>query len=371
MAPVLLKVLEFLRTIRIASKRFPGRGSSLLALLGRKLKQWWRFCLGKFGRPKPAVRPFHGTEASSYSVSDASAVVSEYVVAASHVPASASRSSLHDRTQGQPATLGVPAISVDPPHVHHPHPLYGRGILNRSTVSIQSRASDRLSIITNSRESIRPPLGQPSRLPRGIHRQFGRGPDPSRSRERATRPSSPTGTTRPHTPHRPPSIRTNLSSPAPGDGRVSPVVQSPASSITHELRSALSMHERGRIRSQSTMMAVDVENPSTDSLPTSFSSNPPQITDEPPVIDHLTARLSPDFPAVNLPGSPTDNSLPENRFIQLINSEQVPRYTKDVTMQVGHSSYLYTLTPLCRSREETPYDVYPLTTEFPQYVVIQ
>jgi hypothetical protein len=348
MAPVLLKVLEFLRIIRIATKRFPGRrGSSLLlALLGRKLKQWWRFWLGKFGRPKPAVRPFRGTEASSYSVSDASAVVSEYVVAASHVPASASRSSL---TQGQPATLGVhlpvPAISVDPPHVHHPlHPLDGRGILNRSTgnLSIQSRASDRLSIITNSRESSRPPPGQPSRLPRGTHRQFGRGPDPSRSRERATRPTTPA--TRPNTPHRPLSIRTNLSSPAPGDGRVSPVVQSPASSYTHEPRSALSMHERGRTRRQSTMTAVDVEYPSTDSLPTSSSTNPPQITDEPLAIDPLTARSSPDFPAVNLPiepGSPTSSNpstlVPEGRFVQLINSDQIPRYEKNATVQVGYT----------------------------------
>ena len=351
MAPVLLKVLEFLRIIRIATKRFPGRGCSILASLGRKLTQWWRFWLGKFGRPKPAVRPSRGTEASSYSVSDASAVVSEYhvvQVAASHVPASASRSSLHDRTQGQlgPATLGVhlpvPAISVDPPHVHHPlHPL---GILNRSTASIQSRASDRLSIITNSRESIRPPLGQPSRLPRGTHRQFGRGPDPSRSRERATRPSSPTDTTRPHTPHRPPSVRTNLSSPAPGDGRVSPVLQSPASSFTHEPWSAPSMHERGRTRRESTMMAVDIENPSTDSLPTS-STNPPQITDEPLAIDTSTARLSSDVSTVNLsiePGSPTSPnpsilSVPEGRFVQLINSEQIPRYEKNATMQVGYT----------------------------------
>ena len=344
MAPVLLKVLEFLRIIRIATKRFPGRGCSILASLGRKLTQWWRFWLGKFGRPKPAVRPFRGTEASSYSVSDASAVVSEYhvvQVAASHVPASASRSSLHDRTQVQPATLGVhlpvPAISVDPPHVHHPlHPL---GILNRSTASIQSRASDRLSIITNSRESIRPPLGQPSRLPRGTHRQFGRGPDPSRSRERATRPTTPA--TRPNTPHRPPSVRTNLSSPAPGDGRVSPVLQSPASSFTHQPWSAPSMHERGRTRRESTMMAVDIENPSTDSLPTS-STNPPQITDEPLAIDTSTARLSFNSTA-NLstePGSPSSTPLilvPEGRFVQLINSEQIPRYEKNATMQVGYT----------------------------------
>jgi hypothetical protein len=88
------------------------------------------------------------------------------------------------------------SLSVDHPH-GSPQPLRTRG-LNRS---FRSRASDRFSIITTSRDSIRATRGQPSRLPRATHRQFGRGPDPSRSRERPTRPSSRPNTpsTRPHT----------------------------------------------------------------------------------------------------------------------------------------------------------------------------
>jgi hypothetical protein len=69
----------------------------------------------------------------------------------------------------------------------------------------------------------------------------------------------------------------------------------------------------------------------------------PQITEEPLAIDHSF----PDPPAVDLhhelvPSSPTSSNLttleyavPEGRFVQLINSDQIPRYTKDATMRVG------------------------------------
>jgi hypothetical protein len=72
---------------------------------------------------------------------------------------------------------------------HNPlHPLGERGLVNRSSeslsaASIQSRFSDSFSIITNSRDSIRA-THPSSRLPRATHRQFGRGPDPSRLIER-------------------------------------------------------------------------------------------------------------------------------------------------------------------------------------------
>ena len=371
MAPV-LKVLEFLRiVIRIAAKRFPGRCSSLLAILGRKLNKWWRLWLGNFRRPKPADHPFCGTEASVRAVSGGSAVVSEYVVAASQVPASASASqaSLHGR---RPVTLGVhipaPATLSADPHDYPLHPPGGGGDLNRSfgnpsLISIQSRASaDRRSIITNSRESMRAPPGEPSRLPRGTHRQFGRGPNPnlSRSRERPTRP--PTPTTRPNTPHRPPSITTSLASSTRGGDRASPVIQSPASSFTHEPWSRPPIREN--IRRQSTMLAVDVQNPSTDSLP---SINPAQITDEPFAIDSPTVHSS-ESSSVDVrlerhhePVSPTSSIhstaayfIPEGRVVQLIQSEQIPRYARNAKMQVDHSVlFLHTYTSLQSPRGDT------------------
>ena len=386
MALVLRALLEFLRIIRIARgciSRFPDRGASLLALLGRKLNWWWRFWeknFGDFGRPKSAERRFLETKASSYPVSltGSSAVVREYVVAASYVPPSASHSSLHEQTEGQPTvtqaaqTIGVhppvlDTLSVNHPYAfnpaggpHHlPHPLDGRTLQvgsrstgNLSAVSNRSRASDRYSIITNSRESLRATDGQPPRSPRAPHRQFGRGPDPardpSRSRERPTRPSTPT--TRPHSPtHWHPS-RLEISTALPpthGDGGPNPVVQPPASSShAHEPLSPSPMSKIRRRRSST--IDVDIQNPSTESLPIFSSVNPPQITDEPFAMDK-TVHSSSDSLAMNLrdepaPGSPMSSNyptsenfdLPEGRFVQLINSDQIPRYDMNATMQVGY-----------------------------------
>ena len=331
MAPVLEFLRILIRLARDVIKRFPGRGATLRVLafrvLGRKLNLFW---FGQFGRPKrakPAERPSLGTQASSYSVSGGSAVAREYVIAASYVPASASHPSLHEHTEMQP-----------------PSPLYhlSESVVNRrsgspSAASIESRASDTNSIKTNSLDSIHSTRGQPSQLPGGSHRQIGRGPNPSQSRERVTRPPAPT--TRPNTPVRPPSITTNLPSLTHGEDRVDPVVQSPASAYTHGPRSLPYMRENSR--RQSVVMAVDIQNLSTDSLP---SINPPQITGEPFAMDSPTVQ-SPDS-AVDVrlerhyePSSPTpsnhptlDLSMPESRSLQLIHSEQVPRYTKGVTM---------------------------------------
>ena len=365
MAPVLNVLLEILRILRFARdyiKRFPGRGASLLALLGRKLTAWWRFWrgkLGSYGGRKPAKRPFVGTKASSYSVSSGSTTVGGYVVAASYVPPSASHPSLHDRTDGQqqqPATIVYPggthppviaSLSVDHPYGHNPpHALGTRGLATRSSgnlsaASIQSRASDRFSIITTSRDSLRAPHGQPSRLPRAAHRQFGRGPDPSRSRERATRPNTPS--TRPHTPPNPPPLEiiTNLPSAAHGSGRVSPLVPPSASSAyTHEPLSP-PINEIRR-RQSSTSFVVDVQFPSTESLPISPSTTNAPVTEEPLALESTTAHSSPDSPVI--PGTPAssiaetlDYYLPEGRFVQLINSDQIPRYTKDASMQVEYT----------------------------------
>ncbi|KAI0000136.1 hypothetical protein BJV74DRAFT_144743 [Russula compacta] len=364
---VLLKVLRTLRFARDYIGRLPGRWASLFPFLRRKSNAWWRFWLGKPGTTfqglKPAEPPSVSTRETSYSVSEGSAVVREYVVAASTVPASASH---RERTEGQPATA-TPAVgihrrtstssSLDYPH-NQPRP---RRLDSLSAVSIQSRSSDSYSIIINSRESIRAPaVGQPSRVARATHRQFGRGPDPSRSRERQSRSSSPTS--RPHSIHQRPDIEiitTNVSFSAHGEGRDSPVIPHSASSYTHELLSP--PYPLGTRRGQS-LTSVDIQNPSTESLPISSPTDPPPLTDEPFTIDSASVHS---FPISTMADShdessqhspivspPTwDYTLPDGRFVQLINSEQIPRYTKDVTIP----------------RESTPYDVAPLTTTFPYY----
>ena len=377
MAPILEVLLEFLRILRFARDyitRSPGRWASLLPFLHRKLSAWWRrFRQGKpstFRGPKPAEPPSLSTRATSYSVSEDSAVVREYVVAASTVPASASHPDLSERAERQPATA-IPAVVVHPstltslsvghPYPHHPHPLVGnpphpfdgRSLDNRSlsVVSIQSRASDRYSIITNSRESMRAPaVGQPSRVPRATHRQFGRGPDPSRSRERHSISRPPSPVSRPHSIHQRPHIEiitTNQPVSGHGEGKDSPLVPPSTSSNTHEPLSPPLTHGTRR-RQSSTSVVVDIQTPSTESLPIS-PTNPPRLTDEPFAIDSATAHSSPTSTTADLHDessqhspivSPPESFLPDGRFVQLINSDQVPRYTKDVTMQVDYTIVL-------------------------------
>lgn len=286
MAPALaLKVLlEFLRTVRFARdyvERFPRRAASLLAFVGRKLNLWWRFWLGNLGsagRPKPADRPFLGTEASSHSVSGGSAVAREYVVAASFVPAPGGHQSLrvHTDSEREPET-SAHTIGVDPrvvvsPSIDHPqdsspsHPLGRRGLVISSSlhssgspggVNVQSRASDRFSIITDSPESIGTPVGQKSQL-------F------------IAASSSPT--------HHPPS---------------------PSPSAVNAIRR----------RGSPTNVALNVQN-----------SSPGSLTADP----HDETKSS--NPATS------NYSVPKDHVVRLIDSEEIPRYTKDIKMQVGYTT---------------------------------
>jgi hypothetical protein len=204
MAPLLHRkiFLTFLSKLRFAgdyTKYCLGRLALLLAFLasasGRKFSKWWHSRSGKPGTSqletlKPAEPPFRGTEANSYSVSGGPATVKQYTVAASSVPASASLPSLHERVERQPdlataapmvdtRAVTPPALAnlpADLPHGHNPlHSLGGRGLVNLtsgnpSAASIQSRASDRFSIITTSRDSLRATHGQqPSRNPATIY----------------------------------------------------------------------------------------------------------------------------------------------------------------------------------------------------------
>ncbi|KAH9962940.1 hypothetical protein BC827DRAFT_182701 [Russula dissimulans] len=337
MASVLEALFKFLRILRVARdhlqlERFPGRGASLLSLLVREFNALWRFCLGKPGASlslKPAERPFPGTKTRPSSVSGSSAVVKEYVIAASTIPTSASHLTLNEYVPPEAVAIVIPPptpanLSVNASYT--PVLFEGKNLAHRSSgnLSIQSRASDRLSIITTSRDSIRAPLGQPSRAPRAAHLQFGRGPGPSRSREVSRSPSPIAYAASPQ-----PRVEidtTNVPSSVNNDGTDSPVAQ-PSSSYQHEPLSPLPVHGH-RSRQSLTSVVVAIQNPSTESVP---------------VYQHdersLLSRIS------------TEYFLPEGRFIQLIHSDQVPRYTKDIKI----------------SREETHYDVKPLTTTFPYY----
>ncbi len=100
-------------------------------------------------------------------------------------------------------------------------------------------------------------------------------------------------------------------------------------------------HRRGQ---SSTSVVVGIENPSTESLPRSHLVDSPPPPEELYWFSHcpsIPASNPPDLPEELPQLTPTDSSsipnldLPGGRFLQLIVSEQVPRYTKGVTVQVN------------------------------------
>ncbi|KAN0131684.1 hypothetical protein V8E53_010526 [Lactarius tabidus] len=185
---------------------------------------------------------------------------------------------------------------------------------NRSCtgLSIHSRTSARLSIIQSHHPASLNPLLQLRGNPKAAHRQFGWGPSTDNLE-----------------------VTSNL----------------------HASVNPTGVH--GHHLAQSSMsVAVQIENPSTESLPRSQLVDPPTLQEEPYSIGTPTVHSSPSNPP-NLPeGSPQlaptaslifDLEMPEGRFMQMIVSEQVPRYSKSVTVP----------------RERRYYEIEPLTTKFP------
>lgn len=340
--PVLPRLLGILRFARDYFKRFPCQWASFLTFLSRMLQRSWLTNPRTSPSPKPFAPSFLGIRANPYSVSDGLAVVRECTIAASHVPASASYPDLHECAERQQATV-APTGCISSPTLDsffvNPHPFGGTSHVNRSSgnlsvASIQSRAGDRLSFITNPHESIHPPFSEPRRVHGPIYRQYGRGPDPSR----LSRPPSPLN--HPHTSHQPPRleiITTDLPSPGHGDGNVNPVVWPSASfSYTHELLSSPSMHGSRRKQTAASML-VDIQNPSTGPFRTSSSTHRQQIADEPFSIDSETAPSSPvsdpatlrdEFLLSSAASAKSSFYLPDGRTVRLFTSDQVPRYTK-------------------------------------------
>jgi hypothetical protein len=99
--------------------------------------------------------------------------------------------------------------------------------------------------------------------------------------------------------------------------------------------------DENRRNPSSASVVFNIQGPSTESPPIFSSINPGQLTEAPGVIETVTPYLSPVTAAADPHDEASihslatlDNLLPEGRDVQLINSDQVPRYTKGVTMQV-------------------------------------
>jgi hypothetical protein len=82
-----------------------------------------------------------------------------------------------------------------------------------------------------------------------------------------------------------------------------------------------------------TRISFRVQNPSSESLPTT-SIYAQEITEEPIVMDTSIDISLPDRAKTASLNSYTASvlALPEGRILQLITSDQIPRYTKNVTM---------------------------------------
>jgi hypothetical protein len=352
MSSLLLKNLRIVHLVRRYIGCTSSRCALFLAILRRKLSEWWDQWPGKPGPSKPAASesslPCTG-HAGLCSAPGGPVVLRGYGVAASNVPASASQGSLgmHVGAEGQPATAPpsptAAPISVEQSYGPDPGPSYPirRSSSNVSIASTQS-SSERLSRITASRKAQHSPDGQPAELPRSPHHQFGRGRDPSRSRGQLSRSPSPrrplsmtqqlhhfdvTQTVVPTHPHADGRISTT-------DGPQSPADMPSLPYNTQEpQRTPLT-----RQKQKTSSLDVNVQSPSLESLAISTHSRPliegpmaisptqPSIASS--VTDHHeTASQRPSFEA-------SEYFLPEGRELHLINSEQIPRYSKNITMQV-------------------------------------
>ena len=343
-------ILCKLRSSRVFFHHFFRRWALFLAFLGRRLCVWRLWDQVWDDRKRGTFPRVEQAKLSSPCTRNG-LELREYVVAASYIPASVTRSASHPASlhhalqQPQPATsLGIPLapadFSVGPPsHPDHVNPSSVSGARiepnRRSSDSrVRRRSSDRRSTTqTHSRESSLTPVSPPTPSPRAPHRQFGPGPSLPPSRESSRSPSP--------TPQLPleidvfPYPRTQV------DRRNSPITPPSVTSYGHVQPSPSSIHGHRR-RQSSTSVVVGIVNPSTDSLPHRFFTDGPPLTEEPYTMDSPISYLS--IPDIDLheglpqhrPTTPSPSDLPAGRFLQLVNSEQVPRYTKEVTVQVDY-----------------------------------
>jgi len=373
MASLLGALLELLRILRSSVKdhirRIPRScWVLLLVYLSRKWSEWW--CPwprkpGTHGNTKPADPSFPGGRGSSCSVSCSSA---RHVarVAASTVPASAntvdrqSRDGAESQSSPSPPPISD-TLPVDPSPDLNPisHWVGERSPTNHSSGNVSIQISgDRSSAISISRTSSRASVqkDRASQDPRAIHRQFGPGPGASRPRGRSSRSPSP---------------QPSLINPQTPTG-----FPSPASSHTRDQLSSPAIH---RVKQKTTSIDWDIQNPSTESLPnTSLPvTNLQQVTEAlmrgetstgPPsrISPAVGSETAPQHSHMASSAPPNHVMLPEGRIPQLINSDQIPRYTKNNMTQVHyffHSHAVFTY--VNRPRGDKLRFVKRLTTTFP------
>ena len=359
---ILLEILRRLRPAKDHIERFLRCWPSLLAYLVRKMREsrfLWPSKPGTIRNPKPAESSFRRDGPGFPSVSSGSVCtggIGGYVVAASTVPTSADQPMGHGRAELQPDTAPptptLATLTVDPPWAQGPsmtNYTVGSSHANHSSgnLSVQSRASSRPSTISFSRTSLCAPVqnDRPSQDPRATYRQFGRGPGTSRPRGRSSRSPSPQPSLNTAQPDRLDIARTGAHTYTQPDGAISSTTV--PQGLMDLRSSAFHTQEwpgQRAIRPQkkrTTSIGLNVQNPSMESLPTT-SINAQEITEEPMAMStstHPSLHISPSDRAetasqISRTASSSTSvfALPEGCFLQLITSDQIPRYTKNVTM---------------------------------------
>jgi hypothetical protein len=346
MASALKVVLAFLHKLYSSGnhfKRFARRLALLLAFLGPRFSIWLRSLHRKSGTTRrkstPIEPPSPRATASSRTVSRDSAGLRENLVACSTVPTLASVPNLQDpdRSTRQPATTipsggaflppGADSLTADHAPCLTSSPDERTPANPGSTsLSVYSSASDRRNIITHSLESLHASVDQPSRLSRTTHRDPGQGQDTSQSIERQFR-SSPTDRLC-QFPR--PDIDISFDTHVDSDDRNTPSI-SPA------------------VPPSLTSVVLDVHNSAAEPLPTSFSTNSQRLMDESYVIGSPPAHYPPLYSTAEEssqrlpPASLIMPGLPECCSLWLMHSNDVPRYSKDIKMQVNTSSSILPL----------------------------
>ncbi|KAH9165138.1 hypothetical protein EDB89DRAFT_340621 [Lactarius sanguifluus] len=345
-------IIYKLRSTRGFVRLFIRRWVLFLAFLGRRLGVWRP---GPWDNRKRCSFP-KAEQTQALATRSASHPSLHYMSRATREP------QLQSPTASDTPHIPAANLTVEPlSHRDHVNPssvFDARIDLNRRSTgdsSIRRRSSDRPSIMqTHSRESLPMPVSQPTQFPRAPHRHFGRGPSVSLSRT-SSRSPSPT----PQLPR----FEIDVTNPHQVDRRDSPIHPPSVTSHGHTQPSPPSIRGQDR-RQSSTSVVVGVVNPSTDSLPAPprILTDGPPLTEEPYAIDSPTDHLSvpdtldlreglPQYSPTSSSSSVTSNfDPPAGRSLQLITPEQVPRYTKDVTVP----------------RESTDYEIPPLTRTFPQ-----
>jgi hypothetical protein len=276
MQRVLFKLLRILRFVRdYIIGRAAGRWSLYTAFLGRRiseLRHSWNRKPGTSRNPRTAGPLLPENRASSYSTSGGSAVLREYVVAASALPGrlAASSASLASFQEDSGRSASVPPSPTSSTSIHQPHPPSGRHGTASSSGNLSGWSATTPYVHSHPHDT-----------------DEGRSP--------VVPPSSPSSL---HGPLRP-------------------------------------LTNRNMWSGSSTSINLSIQGPST------ASGSLPTLTEESTAMD--PAQSTPSYSAMDQPEMASQHStitssatsefiLPEGRFLQLIHSDQIPRYFGNVTM---------------------------------------